>query len=98
MPVAEMTEKKVRTTVTLPKNVYDEARSCVGKNVNQSETIGAFFTAAIVAYLKFLRRKQIDAKFAAMAEDADYQKEAKLISEEFSQSDWEAFESVQKDL
>jgi len=96
--VAEMSEKKVRTTVTLPKKVYDEARSCVDKNVGPAETIGAFFTAAIVAYLKLLRRKQIDAKFALMAEDSEYQKHAKLISEEFSQSDWEAFESVEKDV
>jgi len=27
-----------------------------------------------------------------MSEDADYQKEAKLIAEEFSQSDWDALE------
>ena len=97
MPVAELSEKKVRTTVTLPKEVYEEARSCVDKNIGPAETIGAFFAAAIVAYLKLLKRKQIDAKFAAMAEDTDYQKQAKLISEEFSQSDWEAFETAQKD-
>jgi hypothetical protein len=98
MPVAELSEKKVRTTVSLPKPVYEEARSFVDKSVSPAETISAFFVTAIVAYLKLLKRKQIDAKFAAMAEDSDYQKEAKLISEEFSQSDWEAFESVQKDV
>ncbi len=43
------------------------------------------------------RRKQIDAAFAGIAEDADYQKEAKLIAEEFSQSDWEALEISEKD-
>jgi hypothetical protein len=32
-----------------------------------------------------------------MAEDADYQKEAKLIAEEFGQSDWEAFELIERE-
>ena len=97
MPVARAKEKKVRTTVTLPKKVYDEARSCVEKSVSPADTLGAFFAAAIAAYVKLLKRKEIDAKFAAMAEDSEYQKMAKLISEEFSASDWEAFESVEKD-
>ena len=55
-------------------------------------TVNGFFVAAIVAYVKLIKRKQIDAKFAAMSSDASYQKEAKLITEEFSQSDWEALE------
>jgi len=37
-----------------------------------------------------LNRKELEAKFAEMAEDSDYQKEAKLIAEEFESSDWEA--------
>jgi hypothetical protein len=44
-----------------------------------------------------LRRKQIDAAFAGMAEDADYLKESKLIEEDFGPSDWEAFEISEKD-
>jgi len=95
--VVEVAEEKVRTTLTVPKPVYEEARSFVEKKVTPADTITAFFLAAIVQYLKFLNRKQIDAKFALMAEDADYQKQAKLISEEFAASDWEAFEMVEKD-
>jgi hypothetical protein len=97
MAVAKRSEKKVRTTVSLSKPIYEEVRSFVDKNVSPAETISGFFVSAIVAYLKLLKRRQIDAKFAAMAEDADYQKEAKLISEEFSQSDWEAFELAEKE-
>jgi len=92
MPVAEMHEKKVRTTVSLPKPVYEEARSFVNSNAIPIESINGFFVAAIVAYVKLIKRKQIDAKFAAMSSDASYQKEAKLITEEFNQSDWEALE------
>jgi hypothetical protein len=60
--------------------------------------LNSFFVAAVHAYVKLIRRKQIDARFAAMAEDRDYQEEAKLISVEFSQSDWEAFERIEKDI
>jgi hypothetical protein len=97
MPVAEHVEKKVRTSVSLPEPLYQEARSCVDKGVSPADSINSFIVAAILAYVKLIKRKQIDAKFAAMAEDSDYQKQAKLITEEFSQSDWEAFESVEKD-
>jgi len=96
MPVAEQAEK-VRTTVRLPRPLYDEARRIVNNRV-PAETLHDFLVTAIVAYVKLLKRKQIDAAFAGMAEDTDYQKEAKLIAEEFTQSDWEAFASVEKEL
>jgi hypothetical protein len=87
-------KKRVSTTVRLPRPLYEEARSFVEKGVGNAQTINDFFVAAIRAYVKLLQRKQIDAGFAGMAEDADYRKEAKLIGEEFSQSDWEAFEAI----
>ena len=39
---------------------------------------------------RMYKRRQIDAAFAAMAEDADYQTETSLLAEEFAYSDWEA--------
>jgi hypothetical protein len=98
MAVAERPPKRVRTTVSLPKPVFEEVRLAVEKNLSPADTINGFFVAAIVAYLKLLKRKQIDSEFAAMSKDADYQTEARLISEEFSQSDWEALESAQRDI
>jgi hypothetical protein len=92
-----MSTKKVRATVRLPQSLYNEARSFAEKEVGSAESINDFFVAAICAYVKMWRRKQIDAAFAGMAEDADYQKEAKLIAEEFSQSDWEALEISERD-
>ena len=41
---------------------------------------------------------QIDAEFAGMSSDNDYQKEASLLSKEFSESDWEAFLQAEHDL
>jgi hypothetical protein len=90
--------EKVRTTVTLPKEVYDEIRSLVEEKAAPSPTVTAFFATAITAYLKLLKRKRIDAQFAAMAEDPAYQKQASQISREFSSSDWEAFAQAEKDI
>jgi hypothetical protein len=36
------------------------------------------------------QRAEIDAAFAGMAEDMEYQSEARLISAEFIEADWEA--------
>ena len=96
MAVMELTEK-VRTTVRVPKPLYDEAQKCVHKNATPAASINDFFIAAICAYVKLVKRKQIDAAFAGMAEDTDYQTQARLIGEEFSQSDWEAFEAVERE-
>ena len=78
--------------VTLPKPVYDEARSLINSDAAPAESMNGFVEAAVTAYLKHFKRREIDAQFATMATDPAYQREAVLISEEFSQSDWEAFE------
>jgi hypothetical protein len=97
MPATATTKQRVRTTVRMPRPLYDEARKYVDKDLVPAENINDFFVAAICAYVKLLQRKEIDARFAKMAEDADYQKEAKLIAEEFGQSDWEAFELIERE-
>src|ERR1700721_2587876 len=84
--------KKIRTTVTLPEPVYEEARSLIDSDTAPADSMNGFFEAAITAYLKHFKRRELDAQFAAMATDPAYQREAAAISEEFSESDWEAFE------
>lgn len=98
MATAEVaTSKRVRTTVRMPSKLYNEARRFVDHDLVPAENINEFFVRAICAYVKLLHRKRIDAEFAKMAEDADYQKEAKLVAEEFSSSDWEAFEVTERE-
>jgi hypothetical protein len=97
MSAAAANSEKVRKTVRLPRRLYDEAESCVEKKLVAAENFNEFLVAALSAYVKLLKRKQTDAAFAAMAEDADYQKESRLIAEEFSQSDWEAFATAEKE-
>jgi hypothetical protein len=81
------------TTVRLPRPVYDQAKCVIEhekRGATTSISLNDFIVRAITAYLKLLKRRQIDTAFAAMAEDADYQKEARLLAEEFEASDWEA--------
>lgn len=51
--------------------------------------------AGIRACLKLAKRKRIDAAFADMANDAEYQKEAEVIAADFEQSDWEALQAAE---
>jgi hypothetical protein len=85
-------KRKIRTTISLPEPVYEAARSLVNSHASPDASMNALFEAAVTAYLKQFKRKELDAQFAAMAGDPAYQGEVAAISEEFSQSDWEAFE------
>jgi Arc/MetJ-type ribon-helix-helix transcriptional regulator len=95
--MAKTKDKRVRTTVSLPQHLYEEARSLVSSKTGPSASINGLFVAALRAYLKLIQRKQIDAKFAAMSSDDEYQEESRRISGEFSSSDWEAFERAERD-
>lgn len=46
--------------------------------------------SAIRNELATQKRAEIDAEFAEMADDTEYQLEAEIINQEFAQSDWEA--------
>lgn len=83
----------ITTTVRLPRLIYDQAKCVVDKEKGESGPVVSMndlIVLAITAYLKMYKRRQIDAAFALMAEDAEYQKEANLLAEEFEHSDWEA--------
>lgn len=100
MPATPARADLKTTTVRMPRPVYDQAKCIVSKEKGGGGTasLNDFIVAAIKAYLKMYKRRQIDAAFAGMAEDADYQKEAKLIAEEFEHSDWEALRIEEQDL
>ena len=87
------------TTVRLPARVYDQAKCVVNKEKGESRlSLNDLIVTAITAYLKMYQRRKIDAAYAGMSEDADYQKEAKLLAEEFEHSDWEALRLGEEDL
>lgn len=43
-----------------------------------------------------MRRASIDAAFAEMADDSEYQAEALRLSAEFAVADWEAFRATER--
>lgn len=59
-----------------------------GKAKSRDELIAR----ALHKELAAIKRAEIDASFAGMANDAEYQAEAMQIAEEFAQSDWEAWQ------
>jgi hypothetical protein len=100
MGIALARQETHTTTVRLPRPVYDQARCVVDKEKGGISAISLndLIVAAITTYLKMYKRRQIDAAFACMAQDADYQKEAKLLAEEFEYSDWEALMTEEEEL
>src|ERR1039457_1078140 len=75
------------TTVRLPERIYELARRVAEREKKGTSGVSAslndLIVTAVTSYLNIYQRKQIDAAFAGMAEDADYQNEAKLLAEEF---------------
>jgi hypothetical protein len=87
-------KKRVRTTVRLPRPLYDQAKDFVKQEAITAENINDFFVTAIGAYVEMLRRQQIDADFARMGDDPHYESVAKQLDREFAVSDWEALASA----
>ena len=102
MPAVVRRTKVKTTTVRLPVRIYDQAKSIVEHQAKEASpsylSLNDFIVTAVSAYLKLCKRSQIDAAFAGMAEDAHYQKEARLMAEEFAASDWEALRLEERDL
>jgi len=76
------------TTVRLPKQVYKLAKRAVEKS-EAASSFNDFVLQAIEQKLQQLSEAEIDAAFAHMAGDLNYQREAVALTEEFEQSDWE---------
>ncbi len=85
-------------TVRMPLPVYEQAKQLVDAEragTAASISLNDFFVSAIQAYVKLHTRREIDAAFAGMADDVDYQHQSQLLSGEFAYSDWEALASAE---
>src|SRR6266478_2180531 len=79
------------TTVRLPRQVYERAKTVVVRS--EASSFNEFVVQAIEEKLRRLTEAEIDAAFAQMAHDPDYQRASVALAREFEKSDWEAFES-----
>jgi hypothetical protein len=81
------------TTVRLPKRIYEEARAAV-KESKAASSINDFLVQAVEQRLKQLRDREIDAAFAKMADDPEYQRDAVTLAQSFEGSDWSAYQTL----
>jgi hypothetical protein len=79
------------TTVRMPRQIYERAKVAIRHT--QQSSFNEFVVQAIEEKVRRLNEAQIDAAFAQMADDPDYQRDAVAMSREFEKSDWDAFGS-----
>lgn len=89
-----MSTSRMRTTVTLPRDLIAAADEAVqrGKARNRNELV----RIALQHELAAQARADIDAAFVGMEDDAEYQAETAAIMAEFSDADWEAFQDAEE--
>lgn len=79
------------TTVRLPRQVYERAKTVVTRS--HASSFNEFVVQAIEEKVRRLTEAEIDAAFAQMANDTNYQRSSIALASEFAKSDWEAFSS-----
>jgi metal-responsive CopG/Arc/MetJ family transcriptional regulator len=83
-----MENRTVRTTLSLPAKLIEECDRAVKEGKAKSRN--DFVALALRHELAAQKRADIDAAFATMADDIEYQAEAVMMNDEFAQADWEA--------
>jgi hypothetical protein len=91
MPVAAKKQYQ-NTTVRVPRHVYEQAKTVIRRF--QGSSFNEFVVQAIEEKVRRLTEAEIDAAFAQMAHDPDYQRESVALASQFEKSDWEAFAST----
>lgn len=83
----------MRTTVALAAELLEAVDIAIKRGHAGSRT--EFLEKALVMRLEAQRREEIDAAFAQMASDPDFQREAEQMCDEFAAADWESLRSVE---
>jgi metal-responsive CopG/Arc/MetJ family transcriptional regulator len=90
-----MKQQTVRTTLTLPHELLEAADLAVSQGKAKSRN--EFVAQALRHELAALRRTEIDAALAEMAQNPEYQAEVLKMEAEFATASWEALQLAQKD-
>ena len=83
-----MTTKVVRATLRLPADLLERVDHAV--RAGEARSRSAFVARALRRELAALEAAAIDADFAGMADDEEYQAEALALAEESVAAGWEA--------
>jgi Arc/MetJ-type ribon-helix-helix transcriptional regulator len=81
-------QETVRTTVTLPASLLKRSQKLIDSGEVPNRNV--LIVSALERLLAELERAEIDRQFAAMADDAVFQKLQTEMAESFEASDWEA--------
>ena len=94
--VLEQGKLQGRTTISLPTVLLAATDRAVtdGKARSRNDLI----TRAIQKELALLRRAEIDADLADMAQDAEYQAEVLQMEAEFAVAQWEALQTIETQI
>ena len=80
----------VRTTLSIPADLLEAADQMVREGCVRSRN--EFVAMALRHEIAAQKRAEIDAAFAGMADDTEYQAESLAIASEFARAEWEAFQ------
>ncbi len=85
-----MKNQTVRTTLTLPSELLEATDKAVreGKAKSRNELVAQALRRELAA----LKRAEIDAALAEMANDPEYQAEVLKMEAEFASAQWEALQ------
>jgi hypothetical protein len=83
-------EKTQPTTVRLPGSLLDEAKELLASGVTNIGTMSALIADALEAYIRMLRKQQIDHAFLVAGKDGRYRKLSREVNEMFAISDRES--------
>ena len=87
-------EERVRTTIDIPQQLWKKVKAMIKDRKMKSQN--AFIIQALEVYLEQLEEDWIDEEFTRIKGDEIYKAVNLQIAEEFSRSDWEAFQSNEK--
>lgn len=85
-----MKNQTVRTTITLPAELLEATDKAISQGKAKSRN--EFVAQALLHELETLKRAEIDAALAEMAQDPDYQAQVLQIEAEFAVASWEALQ------
>ncbi len=82
--------KKLRTTLTLPAELLEATELAVSQGKAKSRN--EFVAQALRHELAALKRAEVDAALAEMAQDPEYQAEVLKMEAELATASWEALQ------
>lgn len=85
-----MKNQNVRTTITLPAQLLAATDKLVSQGKAKSRN--DFVAQALLHELEALKRAEIDAELAEMAQEPEYQAQVLRMEAEFAAGSWEALQ------